>query len=224
MRSLTHCLLAVAIVALAPALHAAVAVTVTDTKVTVSGLTAGGGAVLFTVSSTHFQATSRIRDLAVIVPDDNNDGIVEYTPASAISMRSIWVAIDKQNGHFGVSSGGGHDYPTRDVDPIREALKAQLDTDPVYTFVTDSDSLHIVIVRPLVGAWTLIAHDGGVGDADLTGNGEIAVDLAPARLVGPTGAPANPGPLQGGDIIVAIDPQHFDILTQTIPSSNGGAQ
>jgi len=131
------------------------------------------------------------------------------------------VAVDQKDGKL--DSGGHYEYPVRDVDPHRTALKAQLDAgEPVYSFDTEADSLYIVIIRPGTASWKLLARDGGFGDADQTGNGSISVDVTAARRV--DGTPGSPGSLQGGDVIVAVDPIHMDVMVQRIPVTTGGAQ
>jgi len=218
-RSLWQLLLiaAVATFAALPA-RAAVHVTVNETQVSVDGIAPYGKVVLFNLSFKQNEQ-GRIGNYMAALQDTDGDGVVTYNPPAGIPLRSIWVAVDQTSG--GSTSGGRQDYPVRRSPPQLPALRVRGESQ-VTSYTVAADTLYVIVVRPQVGAWKLIAHDGSFGDADGIGNGTISIDFSALRPIEGTLAP--PQFLTGGDVLATVDPAHMELELETVPAGSGGGQ
>jgi hypothetical protein len=62
---------------------------------------------------------------AVVVPDGDSDGTVDYKPRGGVPLRSHWFAADLENGSFAVLAPEGHELKHREI----ESRSVKKDTD-----------------------------------------------------------------------------------------------
>jgi len=125
------------------------------------------------------------------------DGDVTFTPRQ-IPERSIWIAVDVNDGSHGMATPSGAAPPALQVgDNEWRGGRADVDIAREY--------LEVLLVRPGTGAWALRASEGGSKDADGRHDGVLKLRLANMeRIAGEAGGPPVATPR---DLLIAVDPQ-----------------
>lgn len=200
----------------APAGAAPILSFTTPDAIEASAVTAGSDAVILGLYRTREGWLSRNHLTLEAVRDADGDGNVAWQAADiATHRRARWAVVDLSSGAaaFGTPS---------------EAADAPLMVDPALATTIpgflrfERAALHVLVVRPGVGAWHGRADDGGRVDAGVAHDGIVVLDLArlavlpesmPGRLVDLTD-------LQAGDCVIGIDPQTFEQIHFTVPASS----
>ncbi len=163
-------------------------------------VTPRGCSVFFSVSHEKAPWTARVVPRVEPLVDEDGDGVIDYFPGTDLVEKSIWAVVDATSGDVAVSAPTG--YEPQEILADSYALFPS-----GKKFVDAREQLDLLIVRPGVGAWHSRLHDGGTGDTGLGSDGQViaavdAMDLiwsATAKLPLLTS-------VQGGDIVIGIDP------------------
>jgi hypothetical protein len=175
-------------------------VTVTAARVQVANATPAGRVVLFTASMSGAGGVLRQRTGAKSFTDDDGDGRVVHVSAAPIPLQSIWIAFDVETGRY--ASAGPDGYPLRQLAFPANLLKKEAEG-VLGVFDNELLAAEMVVVRPKVGAWRLVALEGAAGDADRARNGKLSLASNDALPV--AGNTAAPKHLKNGDVIAVID-------------------
>ena len=207
----------IALFALAPpgALAQGLAVELDETSLAVSGAGAGGQVVLLSVERRPVEFASRLETLVRSAADEDNDGQVEFPLDAPPAEASIWLAIDAATGQFGTASpidGAPFPFP----EPL--GLTADPDSGGGVVGADGHSSIHLILVRPAVGAWQLMAVDGGLAEETGVADGRVAL-YAP-QWEPFAGAPETPGELQANDLLFAVDSAALALDTRSFGGLN----
>ncbi|HEY0157369.1 MAG TPA: hypothetical protein VGF28_08805 [Thermoanaerobaculia bacterium] len=144
-------------------------------------------------------ATRILRGYGPATP--NSDFAIAHEAADEAS--GIWTVVD-------VDSGSAvHTKPETMVmsrRPIRiEAISGET------SVRIGSNAVEVLYVRPRRGAWTFSGADGGGLDADGEQNGAVVMRLQSLQRL--KGNPEPPGAVEGGDLVLVIDPRRLRTAT-----------
>lgn len=160
--------------------------------------------VLFAIGiGSHGRAALLTREV-LTETDTDGDGVITFTPRR-IPRRSVWVAVDVENGAYGIASPSGElPSPLPVGDEAWRGGRTDLEVARRY--------LEVLLVRPRVGAWTKRATDGGPQDDDGRYNGTSRLRLEKMdRLLGDSGGPPFAAPK---DLLVVVDPQSLQYFVR----------
>jgi hypothetical protein len=188
-RTAIRSLALVAVGALLSALPAKAAqglsVVLTEGAVTVTGASPGSSVIYFAVGLYPTGYEARQAKWSSVVDDTNNDGTTVLTVTEGVPWKSIWVAVDLANGHYGVASPPGFPARTATGNGV-DLLKASGGN------VTRLARAHRLTqqalwVKPGEAAYVATITDGTASDTDGHVNGQISFDAASmTRLTGAT--------------------------------------
>jgi hypothetical protein len=192
-----------ALLGLAPAVHAAPAILSFEPEAVVaSGLAPGGRVALFSVAREAHPYVSRVVRREEILTDDDGDGVVQLELGGPVPVESVWMAIDLADGSLTVAAPEGTSFRELSFDP--RVLRQE--TSGVVRRIRDGRVyLEAFLVRPGAGAWGVSLGDGGETDDDETVDGAVQASLAAMRPVGATVEPP-PDSLAPGDVLALVDP------------------
>ena len=166
----------------------------------------------------------RVEHEAFLV-DDDGDGQVTLELDAPVDHHSIWAVVDQASGAYVVDVPPGS--PRRELEfPGRgpeEGSRGQLNRlrHEGFGFV------HLLLVRPGEGAWTVTAADGGPFDADGSFADGVLLEIDRARAVAGDGdaeeAAAPPERFAPGDVVVVIDSDRMSFYAARLPGGGGGA-
>lgn len=196
------------------ALQAAPTVTFEPGGVRAGGITAGGKAVLFSVSREGQGFSLRSASREEILEDTDKDGVVLLDLGKAAPFRSIWAVIDLTSGEHTLASPEGYTPTVIELPP--GALRGNAGGNGKPDRVDDRRyALEVLVVRPGQGAWRQSLGDGDPDDEDGATNGRIQWATAKGKPV-KDGAAA-PADFDPGDVIIAIDPVRMEVYTVRLP-------
>jgi hypothetical protein len=145
-----------------------------------------------------------------VVADSDTDGRVVLALGQAVPLKSIWCAVDLATAEHAIEA------PTRfrlEKLPF-PATALRLIEGQVRALELDRALVHVLLVRPGVGAWTDIVSDGGPRDTDgAPGGWRLSFAALPRNADGNLQAPAH---LMPGDLIVAIDGNELEVLSDRV--------
>lgn len=193
-------LLLIASVAVVLPLHAAITIVIDGDTVTARGLTPRGGAVVFSVAHEPNIAYYTIRRVAELVKDDDGDGVVAYTAAKPVSLRSVWVVVDLRTGAHGAASPEG--FPER-LSSERRSRAVRGGDGEWSRLAHERPWLELLVVRPGGEVWELTAMRGGAADVERTAGPDYYTPLDRFRPLTPGARPL--ARLTPADVIVAVD-------------------
>jgi hypothetical protein len=210
---LKACFLASAVLLLVRAAYGApeTSIRVDATTVAIS-VPRGECVVLFSCTRTNWPRSIAVRPAALVLRDDDNDGVIRYTPDGGVPLRSVWIAVDQASGEEAV--GAQPDFPVS-VSPIgSDNLKKDVEGE-IATLALGIPRLSLLLVRPGKegGAWMMTAFDGQSTDHDGTGDGRVELSSADAKPV--AGKDNAPKHLRKGDIVAVIAPGHLGVFVAT---------
>lgn len=183
---------------------AAMTLAVDASGVTVSDLPPGSRIVLFGVGREPLGDRSAVRRWTEVLPDEDRNGVVRFS--SAVTNKSIWVAVDLDTGDS--VSGTGPDYPRRES-AIGSALKRN-NAGQLSKWEHARGTAELLIVRPRKGgAWRLSAAKNSSVD-EASGRPEpMRLDASSFRAV--DGVPSEDlKHLKRGDVLAMIDPRRME--------------
>lgn len=180
--------------------------TVTETGVTVSGVTAGGEVVLFSFAKRVRNDEIYLERQGRVLDDADRDSVV--TLAEKVPLRSVWIAVDQKSG--AVATGARSEWEPH-VTTLSMFRFRKDDQDEITALENEIPRLEVLLVRPGLGAWLMAAVDGSSSDRDDEANGKvrIAFEDAPPLIAGKEKGPKH---LKAGDVIAAVDPGRLDIF------------
>ena len=200
-------LLTIAILVLLAAATEASAVTlsVTTTRLTVTGTTPRGEVILFGRSGTYESGMPlRKRHLHVLRDDDGN-GVVTLDIAE-VPRYSAWAAVDLESGDFAL--GAPASFPLRVIPLPGVVWRGGVSHVDIARDVVD-----VLFVRPKKGAWLLDLWQGGRRDADGSNDANLRAGLAPLEaIVGKEGPPPTATPR---DVLIMIDIRELDVYARS---------
>lgn len=190
-----------------------ISVSLAADKVTATGVTPKGDAVLFAVMRDDGHGYHSIRQRFLMATDSTGTGLVTFS-LKAIPRVAVVGVVDMSSGRIGYLS------PT--VKSFANLTFPQQGPEGVKKNATDSDQVQIVrqlvtlvVVRPHVGAWYLTNGDGGAADADHAHDGRISWNLDSLQPIeAKAGKP--PKHFTPHDLIIAIDPIRMEYFTQEV--------
>lgn len=177
-----------------------------------SGMTAGGQLILLGVSKEYDDGVRRLVRSEAALTDSDQDGSVELDLGKEVSPQSVWIAVDLESGGYAVD---GPDEAILTTLPLtgEEVQSSSNEADELV--IEGRWSLHVLLVRPEVGAWLASVTDGGVDDADGVGDGVVHFPLD--RLEPLDGSPAlNPPNVASGDVLLAVAPESLETIVGRI--------
>jgi hypothetical protein len=191
----------------APALQASV----TAERIEVRNVSAGGEVVLFTAQLEATGGLLRQRTGATRVADTDGDAIVALVPPRRIATRSIWVAIDLESGRSVIAGPDGY---TINVLPVPTTLLKKDAEGVIGVMDAERITAEMVIVRPKMGAWRIVASEGSGTDSDRSKNGKLSLASEDALPIGESGKA--PRRLKKHDVIALIDPGRMEVFVTEI--------
>lgn len=186
-------------------------ITLEASSLSLSDITPSGRVALFAMSMRQERGMPTLRRFEKVLTDDDGDGSIVFQPGGGVPLRSVWLAVDLTNGSLASASPAGTELNPRAIgsdELVRNAQSAAV------ALRQERLSVDLLLVRPGTGAWILRAREGGSMDGDHTRNGMLTVTFADAEALD-TGSGSAPAQLQPGDVVAAIDPSQFDLLTLT---------
>lgn len=178
--------------------------------VRITNLAPGAQVVLFSYAKYVKRETLFADAQARLLSDEDSDGVI--TLASDVPNASVWVAIDYETG--GVATGALRGFALS-VRPIAETLFRKDADEAIHGLEQVVPRLHVLLVRPGLGAWTLRVREGGDGDRDGEANGRIRLAFEDAQPI-PGGKEKAPQNLKAGDIVVAVDPGRLNLFVSEV--------
>jgi len=210
MRHLSVLLVVVSLAAGALNAHASdriLTLTFTPSTVVVSGDAPSHEIVLIAIGIDRFGRSPLLTREVLTQSDSDADGVVTFTPRK-VPERSLWVAVDVQDGAYGVAS------PVNEL-PATLALAASV-WEAQRTVVTVARPyVEVLLVRPGSGSWALHGAEGGSHDADGRRDGLLTLRLD--TLEGVTIESAGPAAALAGDLLVVIDPDTLQYFIGEAP-------
>ncbi len=133
------------------------------------------------------------------------DGAAFFDPGWPIPDRSIWAAVDTATGEVTVSTP----YPGLPTETVLTTPPptGTLEADATGTLVRlhlETAVMHVVLVRPGVGAWSATAGDGAGFDEDETADGVLT--LVPSGFSPLDEARPAPTAFAPTDVLVLLNP------------------
>jgi hypothetical protein len=177
-------------------------------------VTPGGSAVVFAVPI-DFRGGMRVRDrVAVVLRDDDGDGVVRYERERGVSRVGIWGVVDVTTGTHALTSP----YGAVSTFLVDGAFRGDESGEHFPRFAFEVSSAEVLVVRPGVGVWRATAREGGDDDGDFIANGMLVL---PANRFEPLeGTPAPPEHLLPGDVVLLIDADSMRAGATTLKRAN----
>ena len=172
-------------------------IAITDNHVTVSHLTAGATAVLWSVAQVGDGYTVSARLSSVLLPDTDSDGSVGYDAPAPMPRRSIWVAVDLTNGAHAVATPSGYATSAPNRPPLLRKHGTAVDG-----LASPSNMGVALYVSPGGGAWS----------GTITNGGELL--LSDLKNVGGNAPP--PAAFAAGDALFVIDTYDMSTYAATL--------
>lgn len=186
-------------------------VTIEGATVVVKGATPGGDVALLSVwreqllDGPHTHRTT----IEETLPDDDGDGLVEFTPKGVIPLMSIWAVVDEETGEHAIAVPEGFTLRKVTVGTLATGKEAEFGREEGVLRVSRQE-LQVLIVRPKGGHWRGLVRDGIFRDADLATDRLLTLkldELEPSEKADPRASA-----LLQGDVVIAIDPRFMAVL------------
>ncbi len=182
-------------------------VTITPTRITVTGVTPNAQILFFGAGFEPKGYQAIVHHWSSIVTSTDPNGSVAYDLNPPVTWNALWIVADLSNGHYKVISTPG--FPTVRAWLPRQYFKRGAGA-AVNHFAYDRPEIDLLYLHPGGGAWTLQATDGDSTDADGVANGTTEIDLAALRPLA-NGMDALSAFAPGGTLFI-IDPSRLDLL------------
>lgn len=193
----------------APLLHATpINISFTADTATASGVTAGGDVVWIMRSLDEFSGSPLLGHRLEVTRDHDGNGAVEVR--ARVKQSSVWVAVDLTTGNYGVAKASG--TAPRPLQPRSDGSLAGL----AYLDFAVSE-VHVLLVRPGVGAWARLFVQGSATDGDGRSDGNLRVSLSLLDVL--HGGVPVPIVTQSRDVWVAIIPDDLSTYVVAVGGS-----
>lgn len=163
---------------------------------------------------------------ALWLPDDDGDGTVRFDVEPGIDPASTWVAVDLATGRTATATPDRFQVRPR---PVPETALEKAEDGLVRGLRRQGRYAWTALVRPgdpeTRGLWKAFLEDGHGTDGDAVVDGSI---LFSPELAEPVDlSPPPPETLQGGDLIILLDPRTVELSMLVIqdggpPDDEGG--
>jgi hypothetical protein len=177
--------------------------------VTVGNLRPGARVVLFGVGREPHRDHSVVRRWTEVLADDDQDGIVRFV--SAITNKSIWIAVDLASGTRVAETGP--DYPRREMVPV-EVLRRN-SVGELSQFENARGVAELLVVRPGKGAWRVSGAKNAPVDEARGTTDPMRVDASSFQAV-PDVESEELTHLERGDVIAMIDPRLMEFYLMPV--------
>lgn len=191
-----------------------------EAAVLAAELTPGGEAVFWSVAREPQGYVNRIvRRQGLAVVDAQGGARFDLDEAEEVPLKAVWGVVDVATGAFAVAAPEGFElreipFPTR---PFEVGAPGVLNR-----FRHPFDQLHLLVVRPRVGAWELEAWDRSPRDRDGEDDDRVTTRLEDLSALEATG-PAPPEIFEEGDVLVVIHPHTLEVFAARIGAPPGQA-
>lgn len=192
--------------ALSSPLNAQLAVDFTQRTVTVQGMEPSAAIVLVGVAREPAGAIVKNAAHEAMLEDEDGDGSAGYEPPNGVAARSIWIAVDLRDGAVTVAAPPGSTAVLMRPYGRGEGVPAQA---VGHNLEVGREQVHVVIVRPGVGAWARKVRDGGDADRDRHSDGRLRLDVSKLRPLDEAFGPAPPA-LRPGDVLAVLDAERLE--------------
>ena len=194
-------------------------VTITASRITVTGVTPGAGVMFFGAGFEPMRDHAVVHRWSTVVTDTDLDGSVFYDLAPSVTWNALWIVADLSSGEYKVASTPG--YPVMRASLPRQEFKRTVGG-AVGRFAYSRPTADFLYVVP-GGAWTLLARDGEPTDSDLVADGATEVDLTQLQPV--VNGELTPEAFVAGGTLFAIDTSRLDLMEIKIDAPRlAGAQ
>ncbi len=164
-------------------------------------LTPGASLVLFAISRETPAWMPHVVSHVEVIPGEKNDGQFTFDGGTGAQSDSIWALAEVETGMMALAIPAG--APVRQLPAGALGLATGESNVAVSVTTGVRTHLHLVLVRPGTGAWSLVSCDGSNTDHDGVVNGSQLLDLPDfAALWGETKRPSE---LEPGDLLIALD-------------------
>jgi hypothetical protein len=182
-------------------------VTLEGSAVVVDGVSSRGDVVIWGLSRIPKQYHSRTQTTSEIRNDDNGDGSVRLEVDYAIPLQSQWLAVDLETGRIAVASSQGFAPELKGLgsDRLKKASNGRL-----RRLELAMGDVEVLWIRPGIGAWLALTHDGAANDEDGRLDGRFTLPLEQLRPLG--AAPPPPDGFENGDILAVGDTTLISML------------
>ena len=170
--------------------------------VVATGITPKGQAVWFSVAREISRRSTNVVPRHQVAADEDGDGTVRLELGQEVPLRSIWFAVDLATGETGVATPEG--FPLLEMVVPGRAIPAALNR-----LDLERRLVHLVLIRPGVGAWHLRIGDGGASDDDGEPDGTLRAALDSLAPVAENGPPP-PDRFSPKDVLLVIDPERME--------------
>ncbi len=185
-------------------------------RVIASGLAAHGEAILLSVSRQRIPWMHRIVHRTDLLTDSDGDGEISLRLDDPVADQSLWILVDLTTGGWIAATPNGgaprHVDSVLAADTSRAAGRSEVSA--------DRQQLHLMVVRPGIGAWQARLSDGGASDFDGASDGRLQATLGDLAPIG--ASPAAVSRFQPGDLLVGIDSTLLEYSVVRITPSETG--
>jgi len=173
--------------------------------ITAGGLTPRGQAIFFAEAQEPGEYTMMTYSHYERFVDADASGTAHLDIEADIVPTSIWAVVDITTGAYSVTAPPGGARKSR---PIHGGLLRRSAGGDITGLDFPFAMASILVVRPGVGVWDASAAEQGAADEKGHGRGKIITPIPELRPI----RGANPAPitaLQGGDVVIIIEPQYL---------------
>jgi len=195
---------------LGQAASAAPTLVLEETAVVAGGFEEGDVVVFFAVARIPLGFTSQVE---IYQGEEVADffGEARFELEEEVPLKSVWTVVGQRSGAFVIGAPEG--FRLREVPFPREPFLPGA-AGAVSRIRHGFPWVHVLLVRPHVGAWQQRASDGGRSDRDGEANGRPVTDLEDLTPIGVS--PGPPERLLPRDVVVAIDPRDLRFYAATL--------
>ena len=176
-----------------------------EDRALISGFAPGSEIAVFVASWSDSSQAPSLRPHADILTDSNFDGVVELqSDEGHLAFATMVVAGDMGTGALAYGRPG-----PRPIRILNVAAHANRDGGEEDIIISNALIVQILLMRPDVGFWHAVIHDGSDLDADGLPNQSITIDVEDLYPVGRSSAP--PRDPEPDDLLLIVDPYTFGI-------------
>jgi hypothetical protein len=189
------------------------AVTLTPTRIEVTGITPGADVLFFGAGLEPKRYQAVVHRWSSVVTDTALKGAVFFDLTPPVTWNAVWVVADLRTGKYAIASTAGFSVVHAAV------LRKQLQKDAagvVSRFSYGADAADVLYLTP-GAAWTIYASSGDLTDSHGNADGSTLIDLSRGTAVGDRKQkPIAFGP--EGTLLI-IDPTRLDLLELRIDAA-----
>lgn len=198
-------LVCLGVVPAAFAADAEVTLTIEQSRLVATGIKARGEVLFYGRSIGRRNGMPLLEQFRAMVRDEDGDGVVVWTPAKLLP-RSVWVAIDFENGAYAVAAPSGFPIVLMNLaNDVWRGGKSYVDI--------SRDRVEFLWLRPKATVWSAMLYQGGSDDADGRNDAYLRADLS--RLQPIYGDLRSAPPTANArDVLLAIHPTTLDLFVR----------